>query len=51
MLWLIAFVLFVIWFVLLIMGKGGGFIHLLILNAIAIAIVKFAAVRRASQTK
>jgi hypothetical protein len=51
MLWLIAFVLFVIWFVLLIIGKGGGFIHLLILNAIAIAIVKFAAVRRASQTK
>jgi hypothetical protein len=50
MLWIISFGLFAVWLVLLLMGKGG-FIHLLILNAIPIAIVKYLANRRASQTE
>jgi hypothetical protein len=46
MLWVIAGGLFVVWSILLLMGKGG-LVHVLILNAIAIAAVKFMAVRRA----
>jgi hypothetical protein len=48
MLWIIAFVLFAAWIIGLLMGKGG-FIHIFILNAIAVAIVKYAAIRRASR--
>jgi hypothetical protein len=46
MLWVIAAGLFLVWSILLLMGKGG-LVHILILNAIAIAVVKFMAVRRA----
>lgn len=46
--WIIVFLLFAIWLIGLLMGKGG-FIHILILNAIALAVVKYTAVRRASR--
>lgn len=46
MLWVIAAALFVVWGIMVSLGKGG-LVHILILNAIAIAVVKFMAVRRA----
>lgn len=45
MLWIIAAGLFLAWLILMLMGKAG-LVHVLILNAIAIATVKFLAVRR-----
>ncbi|MGH9944464.1 MAG: lmo0937 family membrane protein [Pyrinomonadaceae bacterium] len=47
-LWLISFALFAVWLVGLLLGKGG-FLHILILCAIAIALVQWVAQRRASQ--
>ncbi len=47
MLWVIAFVLFVVWLVLVLIGKGG-LVHILIVNAIAIAAIKLLAAHRAS---
>ena len=46
MLWVIAGGLFIVWAIMLLIGKAG-LVHVLILNAIAIAVVKFMAVRRA----
>ncbi|MFN2501682.1 MAG: hypothetical protein ABR530_06690 [Pyrinomonadaceae bacterium] len=42
---LIAAVLFVIWLILVILGKGG-FVHLLLLNAIGVASVEVMTVLR-----
>jgi hypothetical protein len=46
--WLIAFVLFAAWFVAVVFFGKGGFIHILILNSIAIALVQFVHDRRAA---
>jgi hypothetical protein len=46
--WLIALALFVAWLVGLLLGKGG-FLHILILCAVAVAVVQWVAVRRASR--
>lgn len=49
MVWLVAIALFVVWFVgKFILGKEG-FIHVLLLTAIAIAVVQFVADRRAAR--
>jgi|GEM_PF-2574520 len=47
MLWVIAFGLFAVWLVLLLMGKDG-FVHLIIINVIAIVVIKLLAAHRAS---
>ena len=41
----VAGILFAVWLVLLLMGKGG-FIHLLLLNAVGVAFVEFIVVLR-----
>jgi hypothetical protein len=46
--WLIAIILFVVWLVGVLVGKGG-FIHILILCAVAIAVVQWAKHRRAAR--
>ena len=46
--WLLALALFVAWLVGVLLGKGG-FIHILILCAVAVAFVQWVADRRASQ--
>jgi uncharacterized membrane protein len=46
--WLIALILFVVWLVQVLRGKGG-FVHILILCAVAIAVVQWAARRRAAR--
>lgn len=47
--WLIAFVLFAVWLVATVFFGKGGFIHILLLNAIAIALVQFVHDRRAAR--
>jgi uncharacterized membrane protein YiaA len=46
--WIIAIVLFVVWLVGVLAGKGG-FIHILILCAVGVAVVQWAAYRRAAR--
>lgn len=46
--WLLALALFAAWLVGVLAGKGG-FIHILILCAVAVAFVQWVADRRASQ--
>lgn len=46
--WLLALSLFVAWLAGLLAGKGG-FVHILILCAVAVAFVQWVADRRASQ--
>ncbi|MFL6227567.1 MAG: hypothetical protein ACJ741_02175 [Pyrinomonadaceae bacterium] len=48
MLWLIALILFAVWLVQVLRGKGG-FVHIMILCAVAIAVVQWAAHRRAAR--
>ncbi len=48
--WIIALVLFLIWLGGLIFGKGG-FIHILLLCAVALALVQWVADHRARQAK
>jgi hypothetical protein len=49
MLWVISFVLFIVWFVgTALLGKGG-FIHILILCAVATALVQLVANYRAAR--
>ncbi len=48
MLWLLVAALLIAWMIGLLLNKGG-FLHILILCAIAIAVVKFVADRRAAQ--
>lgn len=50
MLWLIVAALLVAWAIGLLLNKDG-FIHILMLCAIAIAVVKFVAARRAAQDR
>ncbi|MBA3320181.1 MAG: hypothetical protein H0T45_01870 [Pyrinomonadaceae bacterium] len=47
-LWVIALTLFVIWLIGLLFGKGG-FLHILLLCAVAVAVVQWVAIRRAAQ--
>ena len=46
--WIIAAVLFAVWLVQVLRGKGG-FVHILILCAVAVAVVQWAAERRAAR--
>lgn len=46
--WLVALALFVAWLVGVLAGRGG-FVHILILCAVAVAFVQWVADRRASQ--
>ena len=46
--WLVALALFVAWLIGVLAGRGG-FIHILILCAVAVAFVQWLADRRASQ--
>lgn len=46
----VAVVLFSIWLILLLLGKGG-FIHLLLLNAAGVAFVEFIVVLRTRMTE
>ena len=49
MIWLIALVLFVAWFVGKVVFDRGGFIHILLLCAIAVSVVQLVAAYRAAQ--
>ncbi|MGI9104945.1 MAG: lmo0937 family membrane protein [Pyrinomonadaceae bacterium] len=46
--WIVALAIFVLWLTLWLIGKGG-FIHMLLLTAVAIAVVQWVADRRAAQ--
>ena len=46
--WIIALALFIAWLVGLLLGKGG-FLHILILCVVAIAVVQWIADRRAAR--
>jgi hypothetical protein len=46
--WILALALFVVWLGLVLLGKGG-FIHILLLCAFSLALVQWAAERRAKQ--
>ncbi|HEX8473748.1 MAG TPA: hypothetical protein VF666_06915 [Pyrinomonadaceae bacterium] len=46
--WLVALALFVVWLLGIILGRGG-FVHILLLCAVAIALVQWVAERRAAQ--
>ena len=48
MIWGIALTLFALWLIGLLLGKGG-FLHVLLLCAIAVAVVQWVAERRAAQ--
>jgi hypothetical protein len=48
LLWVVVAALFVAWLALVVAGKGG-FVHILILCAVAIAVVGWAARRRAAR--
>lgn len=48
MFWYVALGLFVVWAVGLLLGRGG-FLHLLILIAVAVALVQWMADRRAAR--
>lgn len=47
MLWIVAGALILIWLILLLLGKGG-FIYILPISALAIAVAQLAANRRAA---
>ncbi len=46
--WFVAFALFIVWLLGVLLSKGG-FLHILLLCAIAIVVVQFVADRRAAQ--
>lgn len=48
MIWIIAIALFAVWLTGVLLGKGG-FIHILILCAVAVVVVQWAAHRRAAR--
>ena len=47
--WFVVFVLFAVWLVATLFFGKGGFIHILLLNAIAVALVQFVHDRRAAR--
>lgn len=48
MVWLVAFALFVVWLIGVLIGRGG-FVHILLLCAIAVALVQWVSDYRAAQ--
>lgn len=48
MVWLVALILFVVWLAGLALGKGG-FLHIMLLCAVAVAFVQWVADYRAAQ--
>jgi hypothetical protein len=46
--WLVALALFVVWLLGIILGRSG-FVHILLLCAVAVALVQWVAERRAAQ--
>ncbi len=48
MLWYVTLALFVVWLILVLLGKGG-FVHILLLSAVAFGFVQWLADRRAAQ--
>jgi hypothetical protein len=48
-LWILASALFAVWFVATVFFGKGGFIHILILNAVAVAVIQFVHERRAAR--
>jgi hypothetical protein len=48
LLWIVSLTLFVVWLALVVAGKGG-FVHILILCAVAVAVVEWTAHRRAAR--
>ena len=51
MLWWVSLALFAIWFVLTFLLHKSGFVHMLLLAAISIFVVEFAAYRKAKFQK
>lgn len=49
MVWLLSLLLFAIWFFAKVVFGKGGFIHILLLCAVAVAVVKLVARYRAAQ--
>ena len=49
MLWYLALAIFLVWLVATFLLGKGGFIHILIFNAVAIALVRFIHDRRAAR--
>lgn len=47
-LWLLSAALFAVWLVLVLLGRGG-FVHILILNAVAVAFIQLVHERRAAR--
>ena len=50
-LWIIAGALLLVWLICILLGKGGGFIHILLLCACSVALVQWVGERRAKQEK
>ena len=50
-LWFVAAGLFLLWFVLSVFLQKGGMVHVLLLSAIAVFVVQFAAYRKAKHHK
>ena len=50
-LWFVAAGLFLSWFVLSVFLQKGGMVHVLLLSAIAVFVVQFAAYRKAKHHK
>ncbi|HVF28973.1 MAG TPA: hypothetical protein VM943_12075 [Pyrinomonadaceae bacterium] len=49
MVWILPLSLFAIWFFVRVVVGKGGFIHILLLGAIAVAVVELVALYRAAQ--
>lgn len=49
MVWLLSLILFAVWFIAKVAFGKGGFIHILLLCAVAVAVVKLVARYRAAQ--
>ena len=47
--WLLASVLFAVWFVATFLFGKGGFVHILFFNAVAVALIQFVHERRAAR--
>lgn len=48
-LWLLALALFLVWLVATLFFGKGGFVHILLLNAVAVALIRFVHERRAAR--
>lgn len=50
-LWFVSGILFIIWFVLAVFLHKGGMVHVLLMGAVAVFVVQFAAFRKARYHK